>query len=416
MKTLALLTVALVASFSVVAQDSRPAGENEFALGIWYEGGVGAARQNTIPEDPAEAAPLYDRTFKDIAAHNIKIVVVPNSPPNHHKLVLDTAQKHGLKVIIETGLDGGELGAMIRGSQPIDKAVVQKVFDGIIKPIVHHPALQRIQLLDEPELKAYGRYKEVADQLKPLMPDVPVFCCLASAQKTAEFLKETGEKVVAFDAYTIRVDTPKGDIKAMEEYAWHARKSALDAKKAGAESWAVIQCHSITNVHRYPTPSEIRCEAYLSLATGNRGVFWFLYQSQFFDKEHKNAMRGLVNEKYKADARWADVAKVAAEIQKLAPTLMDLEPSNDEPIKDDDVRIYRLTDSKGTPYLFAVNLNTLKTQQAHLQFDGSAGKPVVKVLAVPSNSEIPADTEGNAKWEDAIAPGSGSLFRVETKN
>jgi hypothetical protein len=413
MKIFALVALTLIASLAAFAQDSKPA--SEFALGIWYEGGVGAARQNTIPEDPKEAAPLYDRTFKDIAAHNIKIVVVPNSPPEHQKLVLDTAQKHGLKVIIETGLDGGDIGAMIRGSKPMDKAVVQKVFDDIIKPIVDHPALLRIQLLDEPELKAYPRYKEIADQLKPLMPNVPVFCCLASAAKTAEFLKETGQDTVAFDAYTIRVDTPKGDIKAMEEYAWHARKSALDAKKAGAKSWAVIQCHSITGVHRYPTPAEIRCEAYLSAATGNKGVFWFLYQSQYFDKEQKNWMRGLVNEHYKADARWADVAKVAAELEKLGPTLMDLQPSDDEPTKDGDVRIYRLTDSKGTPYLFAVNLNTLKTQPAHLTYDASAGKPVVKVVALPSNTEIPAGTDGNAKWDDNLQPGSGSLFRIETK-
>jgi hypothetical protein len=413
MKSIVLLALALTVSLSALAQATTPA--EEFALGIWYEGGVGAARQNTIPEDPAEAAKLYDKTFKDIAAHNIKIVVVPNSPPEHQKLVLDTAQKHGLKVIIETGLDGGEIGAMIRGSKPMDKAVVQKVFDEIIKPIVDHPALLRIQLLDEPEPKAYGRYKEIADQLKPLMPNVPVFCCLASAGKTAEFLRETGENLVAFDAYTISVNTPKGDIKAMEQYAWHARKSALDAKKVGAKSWAVIQCHSITNVHRYPTPSEIRCEAYLSAATGNKGVFWFLYQSQFFDPEHKTAMRGLVNEKYKADNRWADVAKVAAELQKLGPTLMDLAPADDEPIKDDDVRIYRLTDSKGANYLFAVNLNTLKTQPAHLKYDASAGKPVVKVVALPSNAEIPVGTDGNAKWDDNLAPGSGSLFRIETK-
>ena len=413
MKSLALVALTLVASLSILGQDSKPA--DDFALGIWYEGGVGMARQNTIPEDPKEAAPLYDRTFKDIADHNIKIVVVPNSPPNHQKLVLDTAEKHGLKVIIETGLDGGDIGAMIRGSKPMDKAVVQKVYDDIIKPIVDHPALMRIQLLDEPPPDAFGRYKQIADQLKGLMPNMPVFCCLPGAATAPEFVKQTGQKLVAFDAYTITVNTPKGDVKAMEAYAANARTSALAAKHAGAKSWAVIQCHSITNVHRYPTPAEIRCEAYLSVATGNKGVFWFMYQSQFFDAEHKNAMRGLVNEHYKADNRWPDVAKVAAELHTLGPTLMGLEPSDDEPTKDGDVWTYRLTDSKGTPYLFAVNLNTQKTQPAHLSYDASAGKPVAKVVALPSNMEIPAGTDGNAKWDDNIPAGSGSLFRIETK-
>ncbi len=412
MKSLALFTLALIVSVPVLAQAKSA---EDFALGIWYEGGVGAARQYTIPEDPKEAAPLYDRTFKDIAAHNIKIIVVPNSPPDHQKLVLDTAQKYGLKVIIETGLDGGDIGAMIRGSKPVDPAVVQKVYDDIIKPIVDHPALLRIQLLDEPPPDAFGRYKQIADQLKQINPNLPVFCCLPGAATAPEFVKQTGQKLVAFDAYTITVKTPKGDIKAMENYAANARISALAAKHAGAKSWAVIQCHSITGVHRYPTPAEIRCEAYLSLATGNKGVFWFLYQSQYFDKEKKNWMRGLVDEHYKSDARWADVAKVAADIEKLGPTLMNLEPSDDEPTRDGDIAIYRLADSKGTPYLFAVNLNTLTTKQAHLTYDATAGHPVTKVVAIPSNAEIPAGSDGNAKWDDAVPGGSGSLFRVEMK-
>src|SRR5215213_6465584 len=78
-----------------------------FPLGIWYEGGVGDARDNVLPADPAKAAAVYEANFKDIAAHGINVMTIPNSPPDHHKLVLDTAHKHNLKVILELGLDGG---------------------------------------------------------------------------------------------------------------------------------------------------------------------------------------------------------------------------------------------------------------------------------------------------------------------
>ena len=159
----------------------------------------------------------------------------------------------------------------------------------------------------------------------------------------------------------------------------------------------------------------MRCEAYLSLATGNKGVFWFLYQTQFFDKEHQNAMGGLVNEKFKGDKRWKDVAQVTEEIQKIAPILARLEPSDDEPKRVDDVLAYHLKDHDGTDYLFAVNLNTQKTQKANLAYDGSATRKVAQVVAIPSGLKIPADTNGNAKWDDSIAPGSGALYRIDTK-
>src|SRR4051812_12546860 len=76
-----------------------------FPLGLWYEGGVGASRQNSVPEDPSAAAKQYDRDFADMQAHGINCVVVPNTPPAHHKPLLDAAHKYNLKLIIELGLD-----------------------------------------------------------------------------------------------------------------------------------------------------------------------------------------------------------------------------------------------------------------------------------------------------------------------
>src|SRR4029079_5539464 len=112
---------------------------------IWYEGGVGDARDNVLPADPAKAAELYEKNFADIAAHGINVITIPNSPPAHHKIILDTAQKHGLKIILELNLDGGPFGSMIRGSQPMDDAIIQKTLEDVLGPIKDHPALLRVQ-------------------------------------------------------------------------------------------------------------------------------------------------------------------------------------------------------------------------------------------------------------------------------
>src|SRR5829696_4510392 len=138
--------------FTSAARATEKIGENEnfFPLGLWYEGGVGDARDNVLPADPAAAAPIYEKHFADIAAHDINVVTIPNSPPPHHKIVLDTAHKHGLKVILELDLDGGELGHMIRGSMPLDEKLARDVLAKKLGPIKDHPALWRVQLIDEP--------------------------------------------------------------------------------------------------------------------------------------------------------------------------------------------------------------------------------------------------------------------------
>ena len=53
------------------------------------------------------------RFFADIAAHGINVVTIPNSPPRHHKIVLDTAHKS------EPATPDGRLIVEARGSGPV---------------------------------------------------------------------------------------------------------------------------------------------------------------------------------------------------------------------------------------------------------------------------------------------------------
>src|SRR5690242_4740352 len=108
--------VGIVFLLLLVATWAR-AEDREFPLGIWYEGAVGELRQNLIPADPTEAAKMYNRDFADIEAHGIDTVVVPNATPAHHKQLLDAAQAHHLKLIVELGVDGGLLGKLVRGQE-----------------------------------------------------------------------------------------------------------------------------------------------------------------------------------------------------------------------------------------------------------------------------------------------------------
>src|SRR5262245_33281574 len=271
-----------IATFFLLLSVALPgfAEENHFPLGIWYEGGVGALRQNVIPEDPAEAAKMYDRDFADIAKHGLDVLVVPNTPPAHHKVLLDAAQKHSLKLIIELAHEGGDIGNMIRGPVPMEFPRVQRMLDESLKPIQEHPALWKVQLLDEPPIPALQRYAQIADVLRNYDPKHAPFCCLVGNGPVEPFVKVTKSDVAAFDFYPIGVKTPTGDSRTLQEFARVAGRAAHAAEANGAHAWAVLQCHAITGQLRFPTPAEIRCMTWLSLAAGNKGVFWFLYQTE----------------------------------------------------------------------------------------------------------------------------------------
>ena len=361
MRVAVILSVVL----SVTALVARsPAAEKPFfPLGVWYEGGVGDVRDNVLPKDPKEAAGVYDKNFADIAAHGVNVFVIPNSPPEHHKLVLDTAHKHGLKVILELGLDGGPFGHMIRGQRPMDDAVIRKELANVLAPVKDHPALLRVQLLDEPPDGAFGRYGRIADAVRAFDPKVKPFCCLVGASDGDKFLSASKSDVVAFDMYPIGVSTPEGDPKPLKDFASYAIRFTQWAEKHDAGSWAVIQCHAITGNLRFPTPAEVRCMTWSALANGSKGVFWFLYQSE---RVGQAMMDGLVDRDFKARALWDEVARLTREVAPLTPTLAGLK--NPQEVKQDDplLLVRRLSDSHGGNYLIAVNLDAKQARRVKI--------------------------------------------------
>jgi hypothetical protein len=345
-----------------------------FPLGLWYEGGVGDARDNVLPKDPAAAAPIYDKNFADIAAHGINVIVIPNSPPDHHKIVLDTAQKHGLRVILELGLDGGPIGHMIHGQRAMDDSVIRRTLEQVLAPIKDHPALLAVQLLDEPPNGAFERYEKIAEAVRQFNPRTPPFCCLVGAADGEKFLAQTKSDIIAFDMYPIGPGTKPGDVRPLKDFAGYAQRFAGWAKKHDARSWAVIQCHEITGGLRFPTAGEVRCITWSALANGSKGVFWFLYQSEHVGPQ--TMMAGLVDRNFEPRPLWNEVAKLTAEIGPLTATLADLK--SPEAVEQDDplLLVRRLTDSKGRKYLIAVNLDATQERTVTVQHDGRAQAPV----------------------------------------
>jgi len=380
-----------------------------FPLGLWYEGGVGDVRDHVLPTDPAEAAKVYERDFADIEAHGINVITIPNSPPEHHRLVLDTAQKHNLKVILELGLDGGSFGHMIRGQRPMDDAAIKAELEKVFAPVKNHPALLRVQLLDEPPGDALVRYGLIAEAVRKFDPKMPSFCCLTGDSNGDKFLTDSKSDVIAFDMYPLGPNVKEGDPKPMKDFATYAQRFADWAEQHKASSWAVVQCHDITGQLRLPTAGEVRCMTYASLATGNRGVFWFLYQSEHVGQA---LMGGLVDRDSKPRPLWDEVGKLAKDLAPLSKLLIALKPDRKtQASAGSGALAYVLRDKEGTAYVFVVNLDTNQPQKLDISIEEKAG---LRVKSVILDGDMKADhIGGDVIWHDTLHPGGGVLYRVE---
>lgn len=384
-----------------------------FPLGVWYEGGEGAFRFDLIPADPAQAAPIYLKHFRDLGAHGINCAVVPNTPPSHHKALLDAAHTANVKLIIEVGHEGGDLGAMVRRGKPVTEAAVNATLTRDLRPVMDHPALWRVQLLDEPPPGTFATYAQVANDMARYNKRLKPFTCLVGADAFDDFLSATHGDVAAFDRYPIRADSPLGDIAALRDFENTATKAGLAAARHHAAAWAVIQVHTITGIHRFPTPGEIRCMSYLAMASGCKGLFWFLYQTEYWNKEKGEMMSGLIDTNDRGDARWAEIGRLTNEISDLTPILLGLEPVDAKPDEQSRASTHILRDRKGRLYAFTVNLKTeaaaVVTTRVAVPKGGAD-----RVTRLPNGKKMAAKREnGSLVWSERLPAGSGALYRID---
>lgn len=400
---------ALIALISLSADAARM-----FPIGVWYEGGVGAFRNNLIPDDPSAAAAMYQRDFADMAAHGVNAAVVPNTQPNHHRVLLDAAQTNKVKLIVELDKEGGELGQMVRGSLPVTDDNVQKTLDAKLKPIMSHPALLGVQLLDEPPASSFDRYAAIMSRVKAYAPRLQPFSCLIGSGGIESFSSTTKQGVAAFDAYPLGGKTPVGDKQSMLNYDHEAKCAVEGASKSSTDVWAVIQGHSWGQALRVPTSAEFRCMTYLALANGCKGIWWFLYQTEC-DANGKVEMQGLVGKDFKATPLWQEAGVLSREIRKLSPVLLDLQPADGGISVTSNAVAHVLKDSKGRLYVAIVNTDTCSKQVVSVTLDAAGianQKPTVRRL--PGSKAIKSSLQnGQLVWSEPMKPGHGAFYQVK---
>jgi len=298
---------------------------------------------------------------------------------------------------------------MIRGGIPLDEKLARDVLEKKLGPIKGHPALWRVQLIDEPtDFEKFGKLAAIARQYDPQSQP---FCCLIGNIDGAAFLRHSNSDVIAFDVYPYGPGHKPGDPGPLEAFTPYALRFVDWAEDADppAAAWAVLQCHAITGGLRFPTEAEVRAMTYTSLAAGNRGIFWFLYQTERLSKDV--TMSGLVDRDFKPRPLWNFLPSLIAEIKPLTPTLSRLRPDRNARFQVDDGVGYALRDNQdNTLYLFILNPDTLKQRTAHVT------TPLRNGDITPLPEEELLDVKGIAgtiEWDVTLPPGGGKLFRVQ---
>jgi hypothetical protein len=215
----------------------------------------------------------------------------------------------------------------------------------------------------------------------------------------AEYLK--GCDIASFDIYPVNHD--KSEVSGK---LWFVPQGVERLVKwTGGEKivWNCLECTRIGDVDRKPTPHQVRCEAWMSLIHGSRGLIYFVHQ---FKPAFREA--ALLDD----SEMLAAVTALNQQINKLAPVLNSPTIRDTASVRSDNSEVpiaMMVKRHNGATYLFAVAMRDGKTE-ATFTLGGVNGASAVEVLG-----EDRTLSAKNGSFSDRFGPWDVHLYRLSAR-
>jgi hypothetical protein len=281
-------------------------------------------------------------------------------------------------------------------------------------------------LRDEPGANLFPGLATVAGLVRELAPGKWAYINLFPDYADNDQLNATGYQdylerfintvhptTLSYDSYDLL------DNGSLRENFWSNLESMRAvAKKYNLPFWNIVL--SVAHFsYRELSAADLRFEVYSSLAYGVRGIAYFTY----FTPEHGNYRMAPIDQFGHETATWGYMRNVNLQVQKLAPTLLQLTsdevyhfgavpagcsgPSTNSLVTaaDGQILVGDFTHRDGTRYVLLVNKDVQKSIPCSPKFR----RPPAKLEWVSPYTGRVGSYDGESTW---LAPGAGVLLKV----
>jgi hypothetical protein len=390
----------LLASFALItnAVHSAEPDTNLFPIMAW----------NWVPNDAAVLLKMHD------AGLTIAGFVAPAA--------LDACQTAGLKAIVSDPRTSDY------DWTKVDEAEARKRVSSLITEVGNHPALFGYYLRDEPGAEAFPGLAKVASVVRELSPGkwpyINLFPDYANNQQLGttnyadyleRFITVCRPTIISYDNYSLMDD---GSVR--ESYWSNLQAVRAACQRHGLEFWNIVL--SVAHFsYREPAAADFRFQVYTTLAYGGRGISYFTY----FAPQVGNYRMAPIDQFGNPTATWSFMQNVNLQIQKLAPTLLQL-TSDDvyhfgpvpngatgpgtnsliTGVAGNTFVVGDFTHRDGSRYVMIVNKDLARSHHCSPQFR----KPPRRLQHVSPYTGALQPFEGEQVW---LAPGQGALLKMD---
>jgi hypothetical protein len=362
---------------------------------------------NSVPNDPAVLKKMKE------CGLTVAGFVAPGT--------LDACQAAGLKGIVSDARTSGY------DWTKVDEAIARSNVTSVVKETGAHPAVYGYYLRDEPGADYFPGLAKVAALFRELAPGKWAYInCFPNYAENWQlnatnyndylerFIHTVQPTTLSYDNYSIM------DNGSLREVYWtNLEEMGAAARKYHLPFWNIVLSVGHFS-YREPTAADFKFQVYSSLAYGAKGIAYFTY----FAPQVGNYRMAPIDQFGNETVNWRNMQYVNLQIQKLAPTLLQLNsdevyhfgtvpggchgPSTNSLVTAIGGQMLAgdFTHRDGTRYVMLVNKDLQKSAPCGPQFR-VAPKRLMKVS--PYDGSLTA-FEGEQVW---LAPGAGVLLKLE---
>ncbi len=381
------------------ASTSRaPTDANFFPIMAW----------NSAPKDPVALRKM----------HECGLTIAGFATPE----TLDACRAAGLKAIVSDPRTSAYDWAKV------DEAKARKDIASLVAKVGRHEGVYGYYLRDEPDAAMFPGLAKVAALIGGLAPGkwayINLFPDYATpgqlgtatyAEYLERFIASCHPRIISYDNYSLMDD---GSIR--ENYWSNLEAVRAACRKHGIEFWNIVLSVAHFN-YRELSAADFRFEVYTTLAYGGRGISYFTY----FTSPTGNYRMGPIDQFGHQTPTWYFMQHVNLQIQKLAPTLLQLSsdavyhfgqvpsgasgpPTNSlvSGVGGGNLLVGDFTHRDGSRYVMVVNKDLAKSHPCSLQFR----QALRRLLHVSAYTGGLTPFEGEDVW---LPPGGGVLLKLE---
>lgn len=358
-------------------------------LGVWY-------KWFSPPEENTEE--FYRKAFSAMAAQECNSAV-GETAQEHMPVLIETAETFGLKL----GPIFNDLAALLSETGPdfLREEIALQAADIALRDVSDSTALLAFNVFDEPTVEISSNTHLLARALEHLDPlHRPALNVLWNRRTVDEIYSLLPPRNVFFDRYVFLSNIPVGRfgplITDVEYYASLAESRNLPL-------WLVHQGFWLPDGFRFPTETETRFMAYLSLANKADGIFYFTISDFDF---------GLLDDDSNPRDFFRSIGDVFAQVEPISDTLLSLHRDSTSVSVSSHGYGKALLDNTDRQYIWAINSDALSNHIIQVTFPVTSSPS--KVFNIIDNTPLPYRFDsgsGEVTTRVPLAPGEGALLQ-----